>query len=206
VRAVSSRLAITPVIVLIASVSVEAGAPVPPGVFTLNHTTIGVTTLDEVRKTYGMVEPSRVGPEEEADIAICYVHPSSKGKVSVVFESGAMGGWKEITGFRLSAQRGGGHCVSTEMNISTLATENGIRLGQSLEGFTKAMPIKFRHRGSALTYEGVSQRAATQEELKRLRAEWPDERQDYFDVTITIRATFSANRLVDFYVRKNESY
>jgi len=57
-----------------------------------------------------------------------------------------------------------------------------------------------------LIYEAVSQRAATEEELKRLRAKWPDEKQDYFDVTTTLKAKFKDNRLIDFYVQKIESY
>jgi hypothetical protein len=57
-----------------------------------------------------------------------------------------------------------------------------------------------------LTYEAVSQRTATQEELKKLRTNWPNEAQDYFDVTITVKAKFKSNRLIDLYVHKIESY
>ena len=92
------------------------------------------------------------------------------------------------------------------MDIRALKTGNGVRLGQTVADFKKTIPVGFKQRGSELTYEAVSQRAATQEELKRLHAKWPDEKQDYFDVTMTLRARFKDNRLVDFYVHKIESY
>ena len=69
--------------------------------------------------------------------------------------------------------------------------------------FQKAIPVEFKHSGPELIYEGVSQRAANQAELKELRAKWPEEKQDYFDVSITLRAKFKDSRLVDFYVRRS---
>jgi len=191
---------------LLAGVSLAAGPVVPPGVFSVNHITIGMTTLDEVQKIYGTVEPSRVGPGDSADIAICYRAPSSTGRVFIIFESGDMGAFKEITGFRLSAERGSERCVSTAMDGGALATKNGIRLGQSLDAFQKAIPVSFKRRGPILEYEGVSRRAATADELKRLRAAWPNQKRYHVDVTIDIRAAFRAKRLVDFYVHKVESY
>ena len=179
---------------------------VPAAVFQIDHVTIGSTTFDEIRETYGTAAPSRASREEEADVTLCYVHPSPKGRAFVVFESGVMGGYKEITGFRLSAQRGTGNCAPTDRDVASLATGNGIRLGQSLEDLQRAIPVTFRRRGPVLAYEGVSRRAATADELKRLRAEWPNEKQYYIDVTTIVRATFNANRLVDLYVHKIESY
>ena len=187
-------------------VSASLAAEVPSQIFSINNATVGVTTIDEVRKTYGMAEPSRVSREDEADVTVCYVHSSSRGESFLFFESGVMGGFKRITGFRISTLRQNGNCVSTKIDVGALATGNGVRLGQSLEGFEKAVPVEFKRCGSELTYEAVSQREATQEELKRLRANWPNEKQDYFDVTTIIKAKFQDNRLIDFYVHKIESY
>src|SRR2546422_2992118 len=96
------------------SVGMAQGKDVPAGIFTLDHTTIGITTLDEIQKRYGRAEPSGVNGDEEADVAVCYVHRSAKAEAFVVFESGVMGGYTNITSFRLSRQRGSGYCVSTE--------------------------------------------------------------------------------------------
>lgn len=179
---------------------------VPSQTFSINNVTVGVTTLKEAQKTYGMAEPSRVSREEEADIIICYVHSSPKGKTFLVFESGVMGSYIDITGFRISTIRPSSACVVTKIDVGALTTGNGIRLGQSLEDFKKTVPVEFTHHGSELAYEAVGQRAATQEELKGLRARWPNEKQNYFDVTTNIKAEFLDNRLIDFYIHKIESY
>jgi len=186
--------------------SASLATEVPSRIFSINNAMVGITTLDEVRKTYGMAESSRVSREDEADITICYVHSSSRGESFLVFESGVMGGFKRITGFRISTLRQNGNCMLTNIDVGALATGNGVRLGQSLESFKKAVPVKFKRCASGLTYEALSQRAATQEELKRLRANWPNEKQDYFDVTTVIKAKFRDNRLIDLYVHKIESY
>lgn len=197
---------------------VSLAAEVPPQTFSINNLTVGVTTLADVQKTYGMAAASRVSREDEADVRICYAHSSPKGASYLVFESGPMGGFKQITGFRISTLRPTGNCVSTKIDIGTLETGNGVRLGQRLVDFKKAVPVEFKRRGSQLIYEAVSQRAADyeaarqraatqeelKEELKRLRAKWPDEKQ--VDVTTTLRAKFKDDRLIDFYVHKIESY
>lgn len=198
-----------PLAVLLASAfcaSVSLAAEIPPATFSIDNATVGVTTLADIQEIYGAAEASRVGREDEADVRICYAYSSSKGRSFLIFESGVMGSFKQITGFRISTIRPSGNCVSTKTDVGVLETRNGVRLGQSLADFKKAIPVEFKRRGSELIYETLSQRAATQEELKRLRAKWPNEKQDYFDVTITLSAKFKDNRLVDFYVHKIESY
>jgi len=187
-------------------VSVSCTAEVPSQFFSINSATVGTTTLDEIQKTYGVAELSKTNQGEEADVLICYVHASPKGESFLVFESGPMGGWKRITGFRISTVRPHGKCTPTKIDISALATGNGIRLGQSLEAFKKAVPVEYNRTDSELTYETVGQRAATQEELRKLRAKWPDEKQTYFEVTILIKAKFQHNRLVELYAHRIESY
>jgi hypothetical protein len=186
--------------------SASLAAEVSSQTFSINNATVGVTTLADVQKIYGMAETSRASRDDEADVRVCYAYSSPNGTSFLVFESGPMGGFKQITGFRISTLRPIGNCVSTKIDIGTLKTGNGIRLGQGLVDFKKAISVEFKRRGSELIYEAVSQRAATQEELKGLRAKWPNEKQDYFDVTTTLRAKFKDNRLIDFYVQKIESY
>lgn len=162
--------------------------------------------MGEVQKVYGTAEPVRLSNEEEADVAICYMHSSTKGESFLVFESGIMGGYKDITGFRISTIRPSINCVATKIDVGTLTTENGVKLGQSLEDFKKTVQVMFAYHGSRLAYEGAGQRPATQEELKMLRSKWPNTIQNYFDVTTNIEAEFLGNRLIDFYIRKIESY
>lgn len=197
---------LTSLLVVVLCAKVSFAAEIPSQAFSINNATVGVTTLDEIQKTYGIAKPSRVSRDDEADITVCYVSSSAKGKSFLVFESGVMGSFKHITGFRISALLPSGNCAPTKTDIGTLTTGNEVRLGQSLIDFKKSFPVEFRRRGSELTYETESQRTATQEELKRLRTNQPKETQDYFDVTITVKAKFKRNRLVDLYVHKIESY
>lgn len=185
---------------------VSFAAEIPSQVFSINHATVGITTLDEIQQTYGIAKISRVSRDDEADITMCYFYSSPKGKTFLVFESGVMGGSKHITGFRISSLTQSRDCAPTKIDLRTLTTGNGVRLGQSLMYFRKAFPVEFKRKGTSLIYEAVSQRAATQEELKRLRSNWPNEKQDFFDVTITIKGKFKGNRLIDLYVHKIESY
>jgi hypothetical protein len=196
---------ISSLLVAILCSSAYSSEKIPPEIFSIGGATIGVTTLDKIQKIYGKAEPVPVSHEEEADIIICYRNPSPQGKSFLIFESGSMGGYEFITGFRFSQSPPHGNCQSTQVDIRSLATKNGVHLGQSLQEFRKAVPVKFKSHGSRLTYENVSQRAATPEEHKKLRAQWPDEKQDYFDVTTDIEARFHHNKLVDLYVHKIES-
>ncbi len=180
-------------------------AEVSSKIFSINGATVGVTTLDEVQKIYGKTESSRVSEETEPDVMICYVRTSSKGKTFLVFETGIMGSYKDITGFRISTILPRKNCATTNVDVGAMVTGNGVHLGQSLEDFKKVTPVEFKRHGSNLIYEAVSQRPATREELEGLRPRLPSE-QDYLSVVINIEATFKDNRLIDFYVHKIESY
>jgi hypothetical protein len=202
----SSHIPISVSVGMVLWATALCAAEVPSQTLSFNSATIGVTALGEVQKVYGAAEPVRVSNEEEADVAICYMHSSKKGESFLIFESGIMGGYKDITGFRISTIRPSINCVATKIDVGALRTKNGVRLGQSLEAFKKTVPVMFTYHGSRLAYEGVGQRPATQEELKMLRSKWPNTMQNYFDVTTNIEAEFLGNRLVDFYIRKIESY
>ncbi|MGH7603209.1 MAG: hypothetical protein ACRENK_04330 [Gemmatimonadaceae bacterium] len=179
---------------------------VPLGTFSIGSATVGVTTLTEILDAYGTAKASRISGEDEADISVCYVHSSPKGETFLVFESGVMGSFKVVTGFRVSVLRPKEHCVSTKIELGGLKTGNGIQLGLKLEDFKKALPVEFKHRDSRFIYRAVTKRVATHEELRKLRERWPNERQDYFDVTTTLIANFKQDRLVDLYVHRIESY
>lgn len=193
-------------LVAVLYVDMSFGAELPVGIFSIDGATVGVTTLDDIQQTYGKAKAVAVSPEDGADVRMCYIHSSPKGRSYLSFESGVMGGFSTITGFRISTVRPAKNCVSTKVNIETLETQNGIRLKQSLQDFSNAAPVEFKRRGTELDYEAVSRRPATPEELNALRAKWPKGEQDYFDVTITIKAKFKDGQLIDFYVHKIESY
>jgi hypothetical protein len=181
-------------------------AELPNSLFSIDKVTIGQTTLDEIKSKYGVNIPYRVSKEDESEIEICYSNTESKKKSFLIFESGVMGNNKVITGFRITAITLNKKCSPISLNIRSLDTGNGVYIGQHQKNFIKAFPFSFQNNNSELLYKTVKQRKATEVELKKLRAKWPNEGQDYFDVTIEIKAKFKKDRLIDYYVKKFESY
>jgi len=127
-------------------------------------------------------------------------------RLELIFETGIMGGYTDITGFRVRTGRPHANCTAITFDAKRFRTHNGVHLGQTSANFERVLRIKFKRRGSELRYEGEGRSVATAAELKELRGRWPNEAQSYIDVTTTIRARFVADRLVDFCVRKIESY
>lgn len=179
---------------------------VPPNTFSINNVEIGVSTLSEAQKHFGITEIFRVTQEDESDIRICYSHSLPQSKAYLIFESGSTGSFQNITGFKLSLLPQQGNCKITNISIESLRTGNGVKLGQSIDLFMKLIPANFKKNGDELIYENLSQRLVTQDELKKIRKVWPGSKQDYFDVLVTIKAKFHDKKLVDFYIKKIESY
>jgi hypothetical protein len=185
--------------------NISLASDVSPQTWTVNNVTVGATTLTDAQKIFGITPVFKINKKDEANIRLCYVF-ASKDPSFLTFESGVMGGFEQITGFRISTVRPSGKCSLTKVNIDSLATDSGVHLGQNIEDFKKILPVEFKRLGSKLVYETATKRMATKEELEKLRINWPDERQDYFDVTTTIRAKFKDDRLIDFSIQRIESY
>jgi hypothetical protein len=130
-------------ILLIMQISASLAAEVPNSLFLIDNARIGVTTLDEIQKKYGINAPYRISKEEEADVEVCYFNSSSSGQAFLIFESGVMGSYKEIRGFRISAMHQNKKCKRINLEIRTLTTGNGIYLGQSLKEFEKNTLLNF---------------------------------------------------------------
>jgi hypothetical protein len=201
------RLSFATLVTFIVCVGEAFAGGLPQNIFSVGDITVGISTLTDVKKVYGAAAPVKVRlAEDESDVTICYAYTSTIGTSFVAFETGAMGGFKNVTGYRISTTHPRGRCTPTERDVGALTAENGIRLGQSLADFEKAIPVQFTAHGSELSYKEVGKRQPTADELKRMRASSSDESQYYFDVTIVIKARFNDRRLMDLYVHKIESF
>lgn len=167
---------------------------------------LGTTTIDEIQAEYGKAPILRSGREDESPLRVCYSNTFSKGKAFIVFESGAMGGFERVTGFRITTRYPRQQCPITKVSISSLTSGNGVRLLQLHKEFLEKFRIEFKQKEEQLWYEGESKREATKEELDRIRSMWPNEKQTFFDVIINIKADFKKDKLVDYSVSKVESY
>jgi len=162
-------------------------ADAPIGTFSLGDVKIGVSSMNDVQSVFGPAQGVRVSHEDEADKIVCYTNRGKKGPSFLLFETGPMGAFTTITGFRLSKAPHAKNCASTKVDIASLRTDNGAHLGQSTADFKKVVAVNFDINGSELTFESESKRAATQEEVKRIRANWPDANDEQFDVTTIIK-------------------
>ena len=145
--------------------------------------------------------------EDESDSFVCYQSNKSGRKFFLKLESGVMGGSeRRVTGILISTVEPVRSCSPTTIDLSVLKTGGGIHLGQTVASFLAAMPISFRRKDSTYAYDADGKRPATPNELAKLRATWPNEKQDYFDVVITIRAKFANGKLAHYYAHRIESY
>jgi hypothetical protein len=92
---------------------------------------IGRASLKDVQAKLGSANLTRVAHGEESDVSICYV--SAIDGTVLVFYSGAMGGWKNITWFALWSREAAfphaSQCMSSKAVSRSLHTKSGIRLG-----------------------------------------------------------------------------
>jgi hypothetical protein len=186
-------------------VSCAQSKEIPESAFRVGEVQLLQTTLDDVQKQFGTSNLSR-GKSEDSLIEICYVHKLKGKNAFVVFETGPMGGFRRVTGFRLSVIDPKKDCAETNVDLLSLSTADGISLNLSKREFLKKMPILFNQQGSNLNYEMQSKREASKEELEKMRTMWPKETQTFFDVVTSINATFDKGRLTNYYISKIESY
>ena len=180
-------------------------AAISDEVFAFDGVKIGVTTLAEVQARYGKTKMVRTAKEDGAPVAGCYYFAEAKQRMFIIFESGALGGWDRVTALRISTKPMGNDCVSTKDNVA-ITPGHGVRLGQNVKEFKQKVDVVFKRTGNTLGYIGESKRAATAEEMKRMQAVFPGEKQIEFDVVVIIKAKFDANRLTDYRVSKTESF
>lgn len=177
----------------------------PEDFFIIGKVKIGETTFEEIQKNYGKADPYRLSKNDGSEKYICFYSQQRSPRQYMVFETGEMGGYEIVTGFRLTT-KAHKSCVELKADSSYLNQVNGVSIGDSRSQFLNKFQVRFKSIGkSKITYENISQRNATTEEIERFKKTWPDTKDFNFDVTVNIAAQFQNQRLVDFYIRKIES-
>jgi hypothetical protein len=125
--------------------------------------TLGKSTLDDVKTKLGEATASKSGQGGDSVNELCYT-PHSRGEVKVVFQSGAAGGWTELTGFRLMSARAADP-LSRSCSLSPHMTESprtagGLRLGLSRSKVLRLLGPPSRTKGSTVVYVSHSQTRA----------------------------------------------
>jgi hypothetical protein len=146
---------------------------------------IGHASLEDVQGKLGSATTERVSREEESDIAICYVSPAD-GTV-LVFYSGAMGGWKDITWFALwsgkAAFANASRCTASAQVSWNLTTPSGLRLGLKQRQLNRIAGTPTKVSASSARYDYLCRQKMSQEEITRFETDnnWDATSDPYFD-------------------------
>jgi hypothetical protein len=181
------------------------GQTQPEGLFFVDKFELGKATISDVQAYFGPSKLYALERGDGADRAVCYSNGTAKSSPTVIFETGALGGWKEITAYRLTSQNGR-RCVFTATRIAMLSTGNGLHLFAARDVALRSINAPSTTSSSKVLIEQVYQRDATPVEAARIRSTNPDATQLAFDVVDTIEVRFKDNVVDDLYVKRLVSY
>jgi hypothetical protein len=121
--------------------------------------TLGKNTLADVRAQLGDAPVIDYGETGLSVKQVCYITRNGD-HTRLVFESGAGGGWTQITGFRLIAERGksakSDQCRADRRIGHELRTAGGLGLGLSRTQVIRLLGLPTKTRGNTLIYESLT--------------------------------------------------
>ncbi len=171
---------------------------------------IGEASLKDVQAKLGTAKITRVTQEEESDISVCYISPTD-GTV-LVFYSGSMGGWKDITWFALwsktAAFPNASQCTPSARVSHDLSTASGLRLGLTQEQLERIAGKPTAQKSSSMKYDYVCRQKMTEQEIKRFKTanNWDVTNDPYFDRMSWIEVHFRTGKASRIQVGRTESY
>jgi len=169
---------------------------------------LGSVNLANIQSKLGTAKVVETGDAGEYTASVCYAVPNGV----VLFFAGELDGPKHNLG-------GFGFAKKTERNpcsnwpstpIAPALDIGGLRLGLNLKEFTNIVGASVRMEGNKAYAFFESKRTMTEEETSRLPREVQamvktGEQQNYFDVVVSVVATFSQGRLVELRIWKTET-
>lgn len=178
----------------------------PQGLFSVGQFEIGKATLEDVQSRLGVNKPSPVGSGDGADMALCYSVGTSPSAPTVVFETGALGGWKEITAYRLT-KRGKRRCQLMDASLMPMSTANGLKFRTKRQQVENVLSLsKPTTSGLNIRVEEVYRRRPTASEAARIRRSGADPDRMEFDVVDIVEVRFKHGVVDDLYVKRLVSY
>jgi hypothetical protein len=171
---------------------------------------IGHASLKDVQAKLGSAKIERVSREEESDTAMCYVSPVD-GTV-LVFYSGAMGGWKDITWFAIWSREAAyphpSQCASSTLVSQNLATASGLRLGLTKNELEEIAGRPMKVGPASAKYEYICRRKMTGEEIKGFKDvnNWDVTSDPYFDRMSWIEVQYVNSAASRLEIGRIESY
>jgi hypothetical protein len=181
-----------------------AAAP-PPTVYSINTITIGKASFNNIREVFGEANEVSTCWHSDADCkGICYVYSKNSQSAYLIFETSSfesetiyrdlIGSELAIYNYRLSLINPQIECSPTQIDLFSLETGNGFKLGQNSAEFKKKGAVKFKRKGKILTYSFGKKKAH----------DWFQEgRYDGCEWT-GLEAQFKSDKLMEILVTKIE--
>ncbi len=156
---------------------------------------IGHASLKDVQAKLGDATVERVSRDEESDTAICYVSPAD-GTV-LIFYSGAMGGWRDLTHFALWSPKAKyphqSQCTPSAQVSRNVATTSGLRLGLTQNQLEQIAGKPTKSGSETSKYEYLCRAKMTPEEIKGFKDanNWDVTNDPYFDRMSWIKVQYA---------------
>lgn len=170
---------------------------------------IGHASLVDVQAKLGSAKIERVSREEESDTAICYRSPAD-GTV-LVFYSGAMGGWKDITWFAIWSREAAfphaSQCASSTLVSQSVSTDSGLRLGLTKNEVAEIAGRPTKVGPTSSKYEYLCLQKMTEEQIKGFKANnWDVTKDPYLDRMSWIDVRYVNSAAARLEIGRIESY
>ncbi len=169
---------------------------------------LGAVTLANIQKELGQAKVVETGDAGEYTASVCYTVP---GGVAIFFAGELDGPEHNLGGFGFAKETDRLPCVKWP---TALAAPNliigGLHLGMSVAEFKKIVGVSVHMEGSKAYADFEGKRPMRKEELLRLPKEVQGmvktgDQQNYFDVIVSIVATFSNGQLKELRIWKTET-
>ncbi len=169
---------------------------------------LGTIKLDDVQKTLGPAKLVETGDAGEYTASVCYVLPGG----IILFLAGELDGPNHhLGGFGLASKTEREPCSKWPTNRAK-PTLNiaGLQLGMSMPEFTRQVGAPIRIEGQKAYAAFESKRIMSQAEMQRLPEDvqkmiQTGKQQNYYDVVVSIMATFNNGKLEELNIWKTET-
>ncbi len=169
---------------------------------------LGKIKLDDVQKTLGPAKLVETGDAGEYTASVCYIVPGG----IILFLAGELDGPNHyLGGFGLASKTERQPCskwptdrAKPKLNIA------GLQLGMSMSEFTRQVGAPIRMEGQKAYAAFKSKRVMSQPEMQQLPEDvqkmiQTGKQQNYYDVVVSIMATFNNGKLDEIYMWKTET-
>jgi hypothetical protein len=146
---------------------------------------IGRSSLKEVQAKLGRAGIERVSREEGSEVSLCYVSPIDQ--TILVFYSGAMGAWTDVTWFAIWSREAAfphrSQCASSTLVSQSLATDSGLHLGLTKKEVEEIAGSPTKVGPTSSKYEYLCLQKMTEDEIKGFKTanNWDVTSDPYFD-------------------------